>query len=612
MKKFLGGILGFLLLPILIFSVYAADPDHTTSYQTDYYVRQNGDQIQTDVSYQIRITNLRSDVYVKKFTLAFPDTFSISNISASDDKGPIAPLVTDEAGNIKIVLEFSDPNTGRDSVNTFRLNFTQDNLFKLNGNVWEVILPTLETPDGAYQVVVHLPPGDNKITVAKPVPDNVTPDESVPGGRKVIWSNPKTRTIYAIFGERQLYRSELVYNLKNTRLTPIYTEIALPPDTAFQKIYINSLQPPPSKVYQDEDGNYLAEYHLNPKETKTVIFKGTIEMNSKPREDIALLNKSIPTALRSKLLTPKKYWTVSHPEEYAGLKTPQDIYNYVVKTLKYDYERSATNNTRLGAEAVLLSPDKAVCVEFSDLFIAIAREKGILAREVQGYGFASDSRLRPLSLLSDVLHSWPEYYDETSGRWTPVDPTWENTSGIDYFNSFDLNHVVFAIHGLEPEYPLPAGMYKVENSKDITLTATQEQPVEKKDLVIALENPPKTINDKEELKTKILIENRGNTYQWNIPITLSSSNLITSDTNITIPSLAPFEFKEIPVTLKASVKNTQSNGELTIISEGKSESYQIRIVPYYYQIIFWIGGITISLTAIFVILRLLRKNEPHF
>lgn len=76
--------------------------------------------------------------------------------------------------------------------------------------------------------------------------------------------------------------------------------------------------------------------------------------------------------------------------------------------------------------------------------------------------------MQPLSLISDILHSWPEYWDDTRQNWIPVDPTWESTSEIDYFNNFDLKHIAFVIHGKNSTYPLSAGSYKSENfSKDV-------------------------------------------------------------------------------------------------------------------------------------------------
>jgi len=609
-KRFIYIVL--LLCFSLFFSITPtyAEEDHAVRYKTDYYVVRDGNKIRTRVTNRIEITNLKTEVYVKKFTISFPDTFAISNVAASDGKDLIVPQITTTGGNINIVLEFSDPEIGKNSVNTFKLDFDQDNLFKLNGSVWEVILPTIESVDNAYEINVHLPAGDTKISVAKPIPDDIVPDESNPGGRKIIWKNPKTRIIYAIFGDKQFYKTNLRYSLRNPRLTPIYTDIALPPDTNIQKIYIESLDPKPSSVHQDEDGNYLARYYLGPKETKVVMFRGIIELDSKMRDEVVLADRSISSKYKNLLLTPKTYWNLSRPETYQNLHTPEDIYRYVVNTLKYDFGRSASNNTRYGAEKITSMPDKAVCVEFSDLFIAIAREKGILAREIQGFGFASDARLRPLSLLSDVLHSWPQFFD--GSKWISVDPTWENTSGIDYFSSFDLNHISFAIHGVTPDYPLPAGMYKTENSKDITIEPVEVTPTELQSVLVALDPQPKEISDKETYETKIRVENKGNTYMWNIPVSLQSDSLTFSSYPTIITSLAPFEVREIPLKITTSVKNKQTQAALTITAANEQSAYTVAIIPYYYRIIFVLAGIVVVLTLVFVAIRIIKKKNEHY
>jgi hypothetical protein len=100
-------------------------------------------------------------------------------------------------------------------------------------------------------------------------------------------------------------------------------------------------------------------------------------------------------------------------------------------------------------------------MEFTDVFVAIARAAGIPARQAIGYAYTTNTKLRPLSLVTDVLHAWPEYYDSTLGIWVPIDPTWESTTGgVDYFNKLDFNHIVFAINGIRDDYPYPAGSYR--------------------------------------------------------------------------------------------------------------------------------------------------------
>jgi hypothetical protein len=144
------------------------------------------------------------------------------------------------------------------------------------------------------------------------------------------------------------------------------------------------------------------------------------------------------------------------------LKTPKAIYDYVSQNLQYDSSRVQPNIQRMGAVAALENPTQAICMEFTDLFITIARAAGIPAREVNGYAYTEKPDLQPLGLVADVLHSWPEYYDHEKGVWIPIDPTWGSTTGgVDFFNKLDLRHFAFVIHGASATQPYPPGSYKL-------------------------------------------------------------------------------------------------------------------------------------------------------
>ena len=111
-------------------------------------------------------------------------------------------------------------------------------------------------------------------------------------------------------------------------------------------------------------------------------------------------------------------------------------------------------------------PNSSLCTEFTDLFVTLARHKNIPAREIEGFAYSNNSKIKPINQNSDVLHAWPEYYDSARQQWIQVDPTWEKTTnGIDYFNDLDLNHLTFVIHGFQSDFPLPPGSYK-KNSTD--------------------------------------------------------------------------------------------------------------------------------------------------
>jgi len=601
MLKVLKILFFFLVLTLFVrFStiVYAADVQ--IDYQVEYNLSQYQNNLNSQVNFQIKITNLRSDVYVNKFSISFPQSFTVSNLEVKDDNGKVDPQVTNQNLNTKVEMEFSHPNIGRDSVNNFHLTFNQANLFKINGNVWEVMLPVMESKEnGSYKVIVNLPEEtDKKISIAKPRPDSIS-------GRQIIWSNPSTKTIYAVFGDSQLYQANLTYNLKNPSLVPVVVEVAFPPDTSYQKIYFQSISEKPLFFYQDEDGNLLANYFLKPKETKTVNVSEVIEVFSHPRGEVVPVFRQLFNQQKKYLLNSEEYWTVKDPEKLNYGNTAADVYSYVVSHLQYAYQRVTKNSFRLGADRVLSNPNQAVCMEFTDLFIALAREKSIYSREIEGYGFSSDSRLRPLSLASDVLHAWPEYYDSKSELWKPVDPTWENTSGIDYLSSFDLNHIVFVIHGKKPNYPLPVGMYKFDNSQDISIKPAASYPDEKKEVIIDKINLPTEISDRGQVSGSFVVKNTGNIYLWNIPVEIKGEKVVSDKTKINITSLAPYEEKKIEIKISPLVKNKKTSARLEInVFQKKLLEEKIIIFPYLYGLVI---KTVLIFAGSFIVLFLVKK-----
>lgn len=570
-KKILFFLLVFCLVPQF---TYVHAQDYKTDYQVEYSLDKSPGIQNTNVKFNISITNLNNEVFVKKFAIVFPKTFSIRNIKGLDDNGSVTPHVTQDDLNTTISLEFSDPKTGSNSVNHFYLEFWQDNLFKDNGKSWELIIPTIDDKaNSAYKVIVHIPPGkDKQISIAKPLPTSASEQQ-------VVWDNPKSKTIYAIFGDTQYYKVNLTYHLKNPRLFPVITELALPPETAFQKIILGKIDPLPLSTYVDPDGNYLARYSLQANGVVTVNFSGYVALSVLKRPDFAF--HDLPSS--SNLDVQNRYWKLADSPQIASLKNIADIYSFTTNTLRYNYNKKLDSATRLGAQEVLKFPNQAVCVEFSDLFIALARRNGIPAREMEGYGFSQDARLRPLSLISDVLHSWPEYFDSKKGTWIPVDPTWENTSGIDYFSSFDLNHIVFAIHGKQPDYPLAAGLYKIENSRDISVTTISQLPAPNYKVEVSDFSFPKEIISGQQYQTKLKLTNKGNSFIYAGKLKFDSPDLSVLPKNQNDIILAPLETKDYIVTFKSNRSVYKPNSHLSILYNNQEiVRKEFKISPFYY------------------------------
>ncbi len=545
-------ILSFFLF-LFINKVFAND--FITDYKIIYDLSDFRNTLFAKVKLNVKITNLKSDLYVDKFTISFPTTNQIENLEVFDDSGLINPNIFQLDDYKRVEMTFSDPKIGKGSINNLFLNYQQRNLFKINGNIWEVFLPIIENHNGNYYVYVILPQDENKkISIAKPKPTIIS-------GNEIYWENPKSKVIYAVFGDNQIYDISLVYHLENNQIRPYFTEIAFPPDTLYQKIYLKNINPQPIEIYQDDDGNLLGKYFLNPKEKKTIVFQGYIQVFSQWRDEVKNIIQENINKQKNYLLNSDYNWQIKSKGKINNLNTVDEIYQFVVNNLKYDYSKLNQPTKRMTAEKVLNYPDKAICIDFTDLFIGIARNKGIMAREIQGYGFSFDPKIQPISLNSDILHSWPEYFDDKNKIWIQVDPTWENTSKIDYFNSFDLNHIVFAIHGKKSDYPVPAGMYKTDYTQDISIKPVSVSIKDNKKIVVDLVNLPKKFFVNKNYQGKIIVINKSNVYLYNEKIDLKT-DLDINKQELFVFSLAPYEKKTFDFSLYLN-NNKKINKEIS-------------------------------------------------
>lgn len=573
-----------------------------TDYEINYLFKKIDNKFKADVSYKIFITNLRSDIYVSRFLITFPADFKVSNIQAFSNKQLTNSQLILDNEKIRIIIDLPNSKVGKNEKNELLINFIQEDLIKEFGNVWELMLPNIEDNDSDIKILASIPVLlDKKISISKPKPSLIKVNNNF---TQILWVNPKTKIIYAVFGDRQYYKVNLVYNLKNSKPYPILTEIAFPPDTLYQKIYVENIAPKPIDFYSDEDGNFLGKIFLLPGEFKTINFSGIIEVLVNPRDTVrSILNHLFFKQKKYLLTAENKYWQINFSEEIKKIKKIEDIYQYTINTLDYDYKKIYKKTERIGAQKALENPKNAICTEFSDLFIALSKEKGFFAREIQGYGFSHEEYLRPISLNSDILHSWVEFYDVEKNIWIPVDPTWEETSGIDYFNSFDLNHIAFVIHGKKPDYPHPAGSYKVSDSKDILINAISTKPSEFKNLNIKIEKFPKIVYSNKKYQLEINLENKSNIYLWNVFLKIQGKNIEISPKEVFFAYLVPFEKKTINFEFKPNQVYSFSNGEISIIYLNEKIKKIFSIYPFYINYLNYIIVFLLILLAIFLILR---------
>lgn len=450
-------ILTFLLIFLLTPKIVLAEDQFIVDATVTYKVSDAGE---TMVTHEVVLENLFSSIYATTYTLAL-DNISAQNIEAREDTGSVIPFeIKEENSRTNIKLTFNEPVVGLGAKRHFYISYKNSNFAVKTGEVWEISIPKLGDTSSFrnYNINLEVPDALGKEAYISPLPQSQKDENGIQYfsfAKKAISETGVT----AGFGEFQVFNFNLSYHLENPLTVSSQTEIALPPDTAFQKVYYSKIEPKPNSVYVDEDGNYIAVYKLFARQRLDINTEGSVQIfagyRTFPRPtDISL----------SANLTPTNYWQSTDTEIKAlaqKLKTPQEIYNYVAGNLKYNLGRVQPNTTRMGAIGALRSPTEAICMEFTDLFVAISRAAGIPAREINGFAYTENKELQPLSLVADVLHAWPEYYDTSKGIWVPIDPTWGSTSGVDYFNKLDLRHFTFVIHGASDKEPYPPGSYKL-------------------------------------------------------------------------------------------------------------------------------------------------------
>lgn len=422
------------------------------------------------VSHHIRIENKTPEYYLKQYALK-TSYFGLTNFSTKDYSGnPIESNIVSNDEGTSIGITFPDEVVGQGKVRDFYIEYDNHDLATIAGRVLEIHIPQLG--DGSTFNV-------NKTTLITPsyfsLPVRVTPEPTSVDFRQdqVIskFDRPNGESISSIYGYEQVYKLTLRYSLENSTSSQALAQISLPPDTSFQKMHYHALDPLPQEMKMDDDGNWIATYKI-PANTATIVhLTAEALLTLEPNPSVPVI---LPTSDHTRNL---EYWEsddFSIVEKAQNNPSISQIYDYVVKNLNYSRkELSLDNISRLGAVEALKNPDDAVCQEFTDTFIAMARANSVPARRLVGYAYTENSVLRPTSFEGDILHAWPEYYDYSKKLWIQTDPTWgKTTGGIDYFNQFDLNHIVFAINGKSSKLPHPAGSFKIksEDTKDVEVS----------------------------------------------------------------------------------------------------------------------------------------------
>jgi len=580
-------ILGAFVFFLVASSHVLAGEDFKTQLSVGYTIDKQG---KTSVSQTFNITNLKADIFASDYSLTIGSQ-EVGQMKVIDSSGNTIPhKVTQAQDNTIVTITFNDPVVGKGKVLTFTLEYEHPSITQKTGNTLELAIPKLAQSEmvDEYSVKVYVPVDFGAPMSSSPAWLQKQDD---PSFITFTYAGDQVRKegISLMFGGEQSYDFTLKYNLENTTITPIITQIALPPDTPHQKVYYYKISHAPQNMTVDGDGNWIATYQLEPKERRIVELFGSVVVYSQPHNPYTKGS----TGDVSQYLKPQPYWQVDDPKIKSLAQiynTPDKIYQYIVKTLSYDFTRIDNVSTaRSGALSTLEKPSNSLCLEFSDAFITLARAAGIPARLHTGYAYTQNNPSKPLSLQRDSLHAWPEYYDSIQKVWRQVDPTWGSTSGVDYFNQFDVNHITFALQGLDSAKPYPAGYYKFSDSdtKDVEFSVSDSQPQQNLAFEIDTKQTVRSLFSPNLLHT-ITLTNLSNTAVYNVPVSYSGSGIITAENKLDY--IIPFQTQDVTTTVMIQENANQYN--VTVAVGG--QIYEQILKPRF-SIPIYLGLITLTL-----------------
>lgn len=371
-----------------------------------------------------------------------------------------------------------------------KIQYRTHELVKVIGNVYNIYLPGLvkstqfETKDTARGTRSTI-----SYTATLIIPENAPSASYIrPSNIKISSKNNKTyyslankdlvdTTMWIQLGTQQYTYFKLVQKTPKTD-SIIPTEISKISDLLStniyrltlprefeetnQKTFYKDITPKPTKVEVDTEGNYIATFEMPANEESQITVEGYIILETEeaskaliPIPDMTITDymSKISNNELSNYLQEDSYWQISHPTIMAeaqklseGKTKIYDLiyanYRFVIDTLEYDTNKVNENNIRMGAvKALAGSP--AVCMEYSDLLIALLRAQGVPARPAFGYSnnpITSEEQIENAQEKKPVGHQWVQVWMPERG-WVSIDPTWGETNR-EYIGG-DLSHILW-------------------------------------------------------------------------------------------------------------------------------------------------------------------------
>lgn len=427
-----------------------------------------------------------------------------NSIKVTDGYGSSITYSTRDEGN-DIIVEANYPrNVNPGTSVTIQLEYDTPELLQKIGSVTNIHIPgldesyeeyttdpdngvtsrmryttTLEVPSTMPAASFTLPaPSSEDVTASATIYTFVT--EDIIGTS--VWHQIGSTQTYAFSINQPIPQSDSFTPSQLSFLSRSQYNLILPRDyeETNQDVFYTDISPLPDEIYIDDNGNVIATFFIDTTSASEINVEGyiTVELPESD-EDVSLAASKtlsdIDSNAMSESLGPSEYWESDDPriiekaEELAsGSTLILDIltadYEFIVDAIDYDDFKFGERNTRKGAIETL-EGGSSVCMEYSDLLIALARAQGIPARAAYGYGY--DPKFSP---DQQEEHQWVQAWIPDYG-WLTIDPTWGET-GREFIGR-DLDHALWYVASEHPNEPSPLEVISVNTTFEIEQSAIE-------------------------------------------------------------------------------------------------------------------------------------------
>lgn len=438
----------FLIIPSS--KVFAAS-DFLMDSSTNYFLSEDG---HVEVRQNVEITNLKTKSFVPQFTFS---TYGYTPFNIGAREGS-EPLKVDSISTGVYQIKLKTPGVGLGKKTAFELYFEDNSLFKKDDDFWSFTIPVSGSSQDFdnYTVKVNIPKSLGK-TLVYPTPYSVFDGEK----DSTIYTftkdsiGPSPISFYSAAPKK--YTLNLHWNLTNPTFSPQTRKIALAPNTLNQRSELYEIEPRPQEILRDEDGNLYAVYPVGP--------LTQIEVKAKFGIYVGLIDKYLDNAQNSE-----------------AFRRAEVVYQKTTDSLSYDSEASGEFRV-LGSSSTASSFNQARCLDYTSLFNALSKESGLKSRVMVGT-IIKDSSL-PQSYENQELHSWPEYLDESTGSFMPIDPTrGDNGGGNIYLKTTTHDQIAISQFNSVDEISqekLPVawwvGSEEIEGSKPVEVLSAKDSRI---------------------------------------------------------------------------------------------------------------------------------------